>query len=223
MKKTATIMACAVAMVAAAYTKISGSWDTWHGALSGQKAIGDRNTLVGAGAGAISADAEGSFSVTRSTLVGAASGAMATNMVDCIGIGYRALYGATDVENCVAIGKNAGAGWNDGMDGSTYINGAFMSTPYMIALCYPGQNASDYLNAAVYIDRTQNAAIVNGDACATGALILGWGGEAEFPPHDHTTLTPQRLATLITNTYNKVEVYALITNLIQRAMDGESY
>ena len=107
-------------LVAHAANPIDGSYNTSLGWLAGLNAIGDRATVMGAGAGA---EATG---INRTDFVGAAAGAFSDGLTDCVGMGYRALRCATNANEVVAIGRDAFAG-RTGLSKATWLNGQFVA------------------------------------------------------------------------------------------------
>ena len=77
---------------------MTGDFNTWLGYIAGINSDGERSTVQGAGAGG---EATG---LIRTDLIGAAAGAYSSHLTDCVGIGYRALRGASDMSEVVAIG-----------------------------------------------------------------------------------------------------------------------
>ena len=110
---------------------MTGDFNTWLGYIAGINAAGDRSTVQGAGAGG---EATG---LIRTDLIGAASGAYSSNLTDCVGIGYRALRGASDMSEVVAIGSGAFSN-RTGLTKATWLNGQFAAF---------GQNNSFWIKA----------------------------------------------------------------------------
>lgn len=109
---------CAASLAADAAETVNGSYNTSLGYLAGKNASGERVTVMGAGAGGEMTGAE------RTDLMGAASGVRSHGLVDCVGIGYRALRGSTNMNNVVAIGGRAFENRSNVSD-ATWINGQF--------------------------------------------------------------------------------------------------
>lgn len=65
--------------------------------------------------------------LTRSTLLGGASGRYGYSWMRCVGLGYGALDGASNLTDCVAIGDKVGAGWRN-RTGCVQIGDAFAYT-----------------------------------------------------------------------------------------------
>lgn len=109
---------CAAALAAGAAETVNGSYNTSLGYLAGKDASGERVTVMGAGAGGEMTQA------SRTDLVGAGSGVRSQGLADCVGIGYRALRGSTNMNNVVAIGARAFEN-RTGVSDATWINGQF--------------------------------------------------------------------------------------------------
>lgn len=123
MKKCITIIIGAMAVAATvvyAAEQIAGDYNTSLGYLAGKDATGNRATVHGAGAGGEAAG------LVRTDLVGAAAGMYATNMTDCVGIGFGALACSRGVSNVVAIGAGAFTNRVNLVD-ATWINGQFFA------------------------------------------------------------------------------------------------
>ena len=146
MKKIVIVCLAAATLAAMAAYTINGSYNSTFGYLTGQDASGNYVSAFGAGAAGYSTGD------TRVVFVGAAAGVNTYSAVDCAGLGYRALRGATSCEGCVAIGTRAMADANDcrncvyigqqdeyaqGLNGRsdfTWINGQVIAYPGRLAI-----------------------------------------------------------------------------------------
>ena len=156
MKKaiTAIVFMCAVILGAA----ITGDYNTWFGHLSGEDASGNRATAFGAGAGG------GAQDLYRTDLIGAAAGVDGRQIIDTVGIGYRALRGSIGVSNSVAIGTFAlaGVGGMGEIHDATWVNGHFVANP-------PRFDAANNVWS-----QTQGEFYITGDSSKTNSLAPIW-------------------------------------------------
>ena len=122
MKHFTLLSVLCLAVLGAIYAAdMTGNFNTWLGYIAGINSDGERSTVQGAGAGG---EATG---LIRSDLIGAASGVYSSNLTDCVGIGYRALRGASDMSEVVAIGSGAFSN-RTGLTKATWLNGQFYAS-----------------------------------------------------------------------------------------------
>ena len=119
------LMAAAVCGMAFSAEKITGEFNTSLGYLAGTNAVGNRATVMGAGAGG---EASGIY---RTDFMGAAAGVHSLRVYDSVAMGYRAMRGSQDVSNSVAIGSHAleGIYMGGGVTNATWVNGHFVANP----------------------------------------------------------------------------------------------
>lgn len=122
-----------------------------------------------------------------STLVGTFAGARGNGNTACVGLGYAALYGARNCDNCIAIGANAGRGWQGGF-GWVQIGNALLYKDYYLSLAGDGGftlgHALTYTNGMVKVGYALIAARSgNGYTIYDGAVVEGDGNRVENMAH----------------------------------------
>ena len=154
---------------------MTGDFNTWLGYIAGINADGERSTVQGAGAGG---EATG---LIRTDLIGAAAGAYSSRLTDCVGIGYRALRGASDMSDVVAIGAGAFSN-RTGLTRATYINGQFVAYGQNNTFAVKANRNTPDTNAPIYyadgvLNLNADEIRFNGATASTG----GTGGSTSAP------------------------------------------